>query len=307
LARLLPTLLVVALLAATAAAFAVAQHLKSEKSPILRTEVDKILSPTCGCKRDVAKIRFRLRKPDRLTVTIVAGETREVRTLVSSRPVRVGLEKLAWDGRDDTGAAVGDGRYRPRVHLARAHRTILLPNPITIDTEAPTISLASVRPRIFSPDGDFKLDYLSVHYRADEPARALLYVNGKLRERVKYFRTSGVLQWPRGRPRGTLPPGPYRIALRAEDHAGNRAALTAPQTVRVRYLELPRHVYRVRANSTFVVRASTDARRVRWRIGSRAGRGNGRFLVLRAGDPGRYRLVVSERGHSDRALLIVRP
>ncbi len=47
-----------------------------------------------------------------------------------------------------------EGRYRPRVHLASERRTIVLPNPIRVDVTPPQIELRSLRPRVFSPDGD---------------------------------------------------------------------------------------------------------------------------------------------------------
>ncbi len=47
--RLLSTLLVVALLGGTAAAFAVTQGLKIEPSPILAPRIDKVFSPVCDC------------------------------------------------------------------------------------------------------------------------------------------------------------------------------------------------------------------------------------------------------------------
>src|SRR5438477_12199752 len=69
--RLAPFLLVVALLGATAAAFAVTEGLKLEPSPVRSTDVDKVFSPVCDCLSRVAHIRFRLRKTDRLTLAIV--------------------------------------------------------------------------------------------------------------------------------------------------------------------------------------------------------------------------------------------
>ena len=301
-ARLLPTALVLALLCGTAAAFAVTEHLKLERSPILATRVDKVFSPVCRCRRSRARIGFRLRHPDRLTLAVVDSAGKVVRTVVRSESVRRGFHEFTWDGRDDNGHVLPQGSYKPRVHLARAHRTILLPNPIALDTGPPSIFLVSVRPRVFSPDGDYRRDYLNVGFRATEPVRALLLVRGKLRVRERRFRAVGVFHWyaPRG-----LPAGRYRLTLRAEDRAGNAGPQTRPQIVVVRYVRLARHVIRVRAGARFVVGVSTDARFYHWRIGYRSGRGRSRRLALRAPVPGRYQLVVSERGHRDSATLIV--
>jgi hypothetical protein len=125
--RLVRIALVVGLLAATVTAFAVAERLKLTPSPIRSPRADRVVSP--GAR---AEIRFRLRKPDRLTLALVDDRGRVVRTLVDARPADSGLQRLAWDGRDDAGAVAAGGTYRPRVHLARRRLTILLPNPIRV-------------------------------------------------------------------------------------------------------------------------------------------------------------------------------
>ena len=59
-ARVLPSVLVIALLAATAAAFALTERAKLERSPIYGTQVDPVLSPN-GKAKPVARISFRVR------------------------------------------------------------------------------------------------------------------------------------------------------------------------------------------------------------------------------------------------------
>ena len=102
-------------------------------------------------------------------------------------------------------------------------------------------------------------------------------------------------------------PGFYRLRLRAIDAAGNPGPRTPVFTVRIRYIELGRHVIRARTGGRIVVPVSTDARSYFWRIGPRHGRVSGRRLALTAGAAGRYELVVSERGHKARALVVVSP
>jgi hypothetical protein len=303
LARFLPALLVVALLGGSAAAFAVTERLKLERSPILDTRVDKQVSPA----GEPADISFRLRKGDRLSVAIVDSEGSVVRSLVSSDRVSRGRQELAWDGRDDGGRIVDDGSYKPRVHLAGAHRTILLPNPILVDSAKPKISYRGQSLRLFSPDGDYRFDYLTVRFRANEPVRAVLYANGHLVVKAKKFQASGALPW-NGRADGLpRPSGRYRLRLRGIDRAGNLGKPSGVFNVRIRYIELGRHLLRVRPGGRIVVYVSTDAHRYTWQIGARHGRVRNRRLVLAAGPPGRYALVVSARGHSDRARVVVRP
>lgn len=301
-ARFLPALLVVGLLGGSAAAFAVTERLKLERSPIFGTRVDKAVSPYSGRRAD---IRFKVRKADDLSLAIVDSRDRVVRALFSSHHVRPGPKDYKWNGRDDSGAPLPPGTYKPRVHLAAQHRTILLPNPIVVDTKAPRISVTRTSLAVVSPDGDARHDYLTIFFKSTEPVRAVLYANGHLAVKLKSFKAHS-LQWGR---RNGMPtrPGVYRLQLRAFDEAGNRGPATRPFTVRIRYIELGRHVIRARAGRTFSVRVSTDARFYSWRIGPRHGRVRTRRLVLATGTPGRYELVVSERGHTARALLLVSP
>ena len=147
-------MVVTALLAATALAFAYTEKLKLTPSPILGTRVDKIFSPVCACGTDTATISFRLRRRDRLTVELIDSRGRRVRTLVADTPARRGRVSFFWDGRSEAGVVVAEGVYRPRVHLAAERRTIVLPNPIRVDVTPPVVELVSLAPRVFSPDGD---------------------------------------------------------------------------------------------------------------------------------------------------------
>lgn len=300
-ARFLPVVLVVGLLGGSAAAFAVTERLKLERSPIFGTQVAKVVSPTSG---QPAKISFRLRKSDQLTLAIVDSKD-DVVAVVSSHHAGAGRRTYEWDGRDSSGASVPDGAYKPRVHLSGEHRTILLPNPIVVDTKLPHIALTRTSLQVVSPDGDTVHDYLKVFFHTSEPARAVLYANGRQAVKLKSFKAR-FLQWGK---RNGMPskPGVYRLRLGSIDQAGNVGPRTRVFTVRVRYIELGRHVIHARAGGKIVARVSTDAHTYYWRIGARHGSVRSRRLVLAAGTPGRYRLVVSERGHKASAVVVVQP
>jgi FlgD Ig-like domain len=303
--RFLPILLVVGLLSGAAAAFAVTESLKLQRSPISRTKVGKLVAPECKCPGKRALVGFRLRKADRVSVAIVNGDDKVVRELLPARHLASGFHVFSWNGRNDDGEVLGDGDYKPRVHLSAAHRTILLPNVITVDTKAPKIAVTHVNLRVISPDRDFKHDYLLVRYRASEDVRALLYANGRLVGKLKRYLPQGVQTWPKTF-LGALGEGRYRIVLRGQDRAGNTGPPTRPFIVRVRYIALAKNVVNAPSGGRFSVGVSTDSSVYHWRIGSRHGTARGRVLSLAAGTPGHYVLVVSERGHSDRATLIVR-
>ena len=110
--------LVLALLGGSAAAFAVTEGLKLEKSPIANTVVDKVVAPDSATSA-IATISFLLRKPDHLTVQIVNGNGEVIRTLARSRPAVRGAQSFKWNGRDDEGRVVA-GRELPPACASRA-------------------------------------------------------------------------------------------------------------------------------------------------------------------------------------------
>jgi len=303
--RFLSTLLVVALLGGTAAAFAVTQGLKNEPSPITAPRIAKVFSPTCDCPTRVASIQFRLRKPDRVRLQIVDSGGNVVRTLVPGRRLRRGTVAYTWNGRDDQGRFVREGTYKPRVHLADRHRTIDLPNEMQVDTTPPDVDVVTLTPTQISPDGDGRADRAVIRYTLSERAHALLYVGARRVVFTRSQRPTGTVEWNGkldGRP---VPPGSYVLRLAAQDLAGNVSRPVKAGAVRVRYVELARHVIQAKAGTRFGVRVSAD-RRVHWRLGVRRGTAAPGLLVLRApARPGRYTLGVTVPGYADGADLIV--
>ena len=306
-ARLLPIALVVALLVGTAAAFAVTERLKLVRSPIAAPDIDRVFSPVCDCDRDEASIAFRLREGDRVDLAIVDEDGDVVRTLFESRSQPTGRLEASWDGRDDDGEVVPEGAYRPRVHLARQRRTIVLPNPIQVDVTAPVAELVSVTPTVFSPDGDDRSDKVTVRYRMSEPANALLLVDGEQRVRTRFAPVEGKLDWfglADGRP---LRRGVHALQVVGVDRAGNRSRPTGETRVRIRSIDLSRALVRVPPRVRFGIGVDTDARSYRWRFAGGSGRASGPLLVLRAPAlPGRYTIFVEANGGGDRATVLVR-
>jgi len=306
--RFAPAALVAALLVATAAAFAYTERLKLTPSPILGTLVPtKVFSPVCECPTDTAQITFRLRRRDRVTATIVDQQGDVIRTLVTDQPEARGSVTLFWDGRDDLGEVVRDGSYRARVKLALNRRTIVLPNPMGVDTTPPRVEVLGITPRLFSPDGDGRADRVLVRYRVDEPARGILYVDG--RRRVVTYRKphEGTIVW-NGRTDGTaLPVGVYRLSVDARDPAGNLGVRSPPKSVVLRYIAIGRKRIVATAGRRFALLVSADAKRVEWHLAGRTGSVAPGTIHLRAPlRTGRYTLTLREHGHAVRAAVIVR-
>jgi FlgD Ig-like domain len=301
LGRHLRTVLVLVLLAATAAAFVVTEDLKLEPDPLALPRVDRTFSPVCRCEQQTARIAFRLRRADSLTLTIADENGRVVRTLLKDAQFRPGNHQFGWDGRDETGRFVPEGSYRPQVALEKLGRQIEFSKQIVVDTTRPSVRVLNVSRRIVSPDGDWRGDAIRIRYRLSEPSHALLVVNGRRVWRTA-LRAEGVIPWRPGR----LRPGLERLQLVAVDAAGNRAA-GRPFYIRVRYLEVTPSRLRVRPRRLITVRVSTDYPRYTWRLGRRRSSARGHTLRVRApATPGRYALTISAGGRRQTTSVLVR-
>ena len=175
------------------------------------------------------------------------------------------LHQFAWDGRNDAGRIVPDGLYHVKLELKDEDRTIDFPNTVRVDSTPPTIQL-TIRPRVFSPDGDKRADRVDVRYKFDEQAYAILYVDGKRVGRSGRKKATSTYAWyGRGKR-----PGDYRLALAARDLAGNVAGSTRAFTVRLRYIDL----FATKFTPLWPDPARpvlTDAKTVGWRSAQRAG------------------------------------
>jgi hypothetical protein len=293
-----PTMIVAGLLAATATAFAVTERLKLEDSPVIRTTFASRFSPKLVDER----IGFRLRREEDIRLDIANSRGTIVRHGVGSGVFGQAYHQFAWDGRDDSGRIVPDGTYHIELTLKDEDRTIEFPGPVVVDSTPPTIESVTIRHRVFSPDGDRRADNVDVRYKLNEQAYAILFVDGKRVGRSYRKKATGSYPWYAHGKR----PGEYRLALAAQDLAGNKAPSTRAFTVRLRYIDLFKHKFTPRGR-ILRVRVSTDAKTVSWRLGRRRGDGKPPLLRLPVpAKPGRYTLTVSANGHRARATVVVR-
>ena len=317
--------LALALIAATAAAFAWTESLKLERLPVVGPRFPESFSPVCVCPSETAKLTLRFRVTDTVDADILDAEGEVVRSL-GERRVRPGLVTFDWDGRNDEGRIVPDAPYRLRVELEDKRRTIVIPNQIFVDTVAPRVVEMRANLLAFSPDGDNRADVVRIAYRADGPAGPLLYVGDELAFEKPPRRARSEVRWG-GRIDGTiLPPAPYRLTLRVRDPAGNLSPEFERATAELRYITLSAGVFRVRRGGRLTFGVDTDAREWNWRLqrlrGGKLRRvvlqgessGTRETIRLRPGEvpPGRYQLQVSLPGSNpehlprfDTALVIV--
>jgi FlgD Ig-like domain len=307
--RVLTTVTLLGLLVATAAAFAITEHLKLIRSPVFGVVVPRVFSPTCGCSQSTATIQIRLRHADRVTVTIDDASLQPVRTLVSDRPEpKQRRVHFTWNGRTDSGALAPDGSYREQIHLKSAHRTILFPtvDRIVVDTKTPKVLSATVENGVFSPGGHRTI---AIRYTLSERAHAVVYLGRNRITRGRPSRPHGAIKWAGKVDGRQVRTGTYVLSVGALDLAGNEtpAADRKDVTVTVRYIDLTQRLIHVPAGAGFTVGVETQAPKYTWRLGRRHGSSHEKTLRLRAPSThGTYRLVVAEHGHAAVAVVKVR-
>lgn len=302
--RALSTIVLLGLLLATAAAFAITEHLKLIKSPIYAPRVTKRFSPVCRCASDNADISFKLRRVDSVTVTIVSGgqivDTFPTRTVPKNT-----LVTFRWDGRADGRVAPNGSVYQPQVKLTNDRRTILMPNKITVDTTSPKVLSASDGAGILIR-GRHK--GLTIRYAFSEKAHAALYVGGRRVVFGRRLKQHDKVKWNGGADGKKLAPGRYVLEVAAADIAGN---VTPPAerkrlVVVIRAIALAETSIHVAPDASFTVKVRTAAPHYRWRLSGEHGIGKEKLLHLRApARAGRYRLVVKANGQSASALVVV--
>jgi hypothetical protein len=174
----------VVLVAATFAAFFVAQRLKGAPAVVKLRGVHGPFSPNGDHRHDVERFGVVVRHADELTVTIVDAEGGEVRRLaegVAARPLVP--VPMRWNGRSDEGTLVPDGVYRVRVSLRRTGRTVLAPHGLRVDTRAPRPYVTRVAPgRIVAPGT--RVTFTVGHLGRKRPTQVSLWRSDLGRPRV---------------------------------------------------------------------------------------------------------------------------
>lgn len=308
---MLSTAFCVALLAATAVAFALTEGAKTELSPVYGTKIPyKVFSPVCSmksCPRPVAPIEFKLRKRQHLQVWMIRNG-RRVATIVRGRTFPKGQVTLEFTGLADDGVTVlPAGTYQPVIRITGDHRTITLPNTIELDTTPPQV--VKFRKRIYthiSPDGDHRNDLFREKYVLNGPAHAILYVNYRQAIFTRSQKTKGTLVWNGTLNRRKLPAGRYVLLIAAQDAAGNRSKPFPFAVVTIRYIAVGRTSISAAPGHRFALFVLTDARDVSWLLDRGRGESRSHTLRLRAPrKPGRYSLYVTAAGHTARATVTV--
>jgi hypothetical protein len=332
LTRTIATLVTLAVIAGSSAAFAVSEKLKVERAPIGAVRFEpktRHFSPVCGCRTRALRLSYVFRRADTVAVTVVNAKGNTVRRLVDGERLARGRHAFEWDGRDDAGMLAPDGAYRLRIRFLQERRSILAPIAFQLDTRPPRVR-ATISGTTISPDGDGRGDAVEIAYRTSEKGTVELAVDGALllERRAGAPRVRHRLRWGGRVPAGTggrapdrngrVParPGDHELVLTLRDIAGN--ATHVRFAVRVRYVELNAASYEARPGGSFAFSVNTDARSFQWSLLSPLGRAARRVVLSGESQgatasvripggarPGFYVLRVEANGHRARATVRV--
>lgn len=127
------------LLLLTGLALFVSQRLKRQPLVVDRVEFvasgvspeaedANVFSPNGDCRRDGIAVIFRTTRSDRARVEVITPEREVVRTLARDRFLkRYRIHRFFFDGRDDAGRPLPQGRYRLKVTMFDQGRVLYLP------------------------------------------------------------------------------------------------------------------------------------------------------------------------------------
>ena len=271
----------VLLVVATFAAFFVAQRLKSAPQVAVIKKVTRHFSPNGDGRRDVSRIRVRVRKDDDVTISIVDASGTEVKRIAQAVPAKArrGI-RVRWDGTTATGSRAPEGLYRVRVSLRRGGRAVILKPGLALDVRAPRPTVLAGGPEdrwITGPVGGpvpFRVRVVSRRY----PTRmTVLRTDAGAPREVAAFRLppgEREGEWDGTADGAPAPPGTYQIVAAVRDQAGNvgRSAPEGPGIVRgepgvsVRSLLVRPPADPVRAGADVEFAVDSRGRPYRWRV-----------------------------------------
>jgi flagellar hook assembly protein FlgD/flagellar motor protein MotB len=137
---------------------------------------------------------------------------------------------VAWNGRNNDGAAVPDGTYTARIEVryVQGNQPAAASLPFQVDTQAPRADLTAPY-TVFSPNGDGRRDFIPFNVTTDGNDEWEAVITNARGQTVRSWNWSGrapSLTWDGTDQAGNnAPDGTYQLSLRSTDEAGNSALM----------------------------------------------------------------------------------
>ena len=136
----------------------------------------KVLTPNGDWSGERAALRFVVNRRASLSVRVVTDSGALVRTLLTRAVRPAGARSLSWNGTAGGGTPVADGRYRIEIFAEAGVEAVSRRVPLVVDR---TLGRVFARPRVFSPNGDGRVDDLEIGYELERRATVRVQIRRK--------------------------------------------------------------------------------------------------------------------------------
>lgn len=198
---------------------------------VTRFQATRTFSPNGDGTREIARIAVRLNEPSFVDVEIRDRDDRRWKGLIAENRRREIVE-LSWDGTDDAGAQVPDGRYVVRLRANAGRKQWKSSRAIVVDRQAPPLGTVTVASAALAGPGEGEcrvaataLDrgMLTIEAAATTEGRPVV---GRFGPESVTTGESLLWNWDgNGADGAPVPPGLYSINAVLADVPGNRSQL----------------------------------------------------------------------------------
>ena len=326
------------LVAATFAAFFVAQRLKHTPTVLQQVRGPLLFSPNGDGRNDTLPITFQVKSTDVISADVIDRDDNSVASILEDRFLKAHTPiTIRWNGRDDSGARVPDGIYRVRVTLRDEGRTVVIRHNYRLDTTPPVPMVKDVGP---APGAGPELlpnkvggARIQTSAAGPDASVAIFRTSGQKPEEVARLGLKDQLAIWDGRIDGApAEPGSYLAVAQWRDRAGNLgssvpidarthlpelpygAKLPGHGGITVRYLELQPPAEPVRGNAVVTIGVDARGKPYTWslkEVGAKKPVKHGRathspfHLHAPAGRDGLYLFVARSGAHTATTPIVV--
>jgi flagellar hook assembly protein FlgD len=236
----------------------------------------KVLTPNGDWSGERTTLRFAVNRRSSLGVRVVTDSGTLVRTLLARAVRPAGARRLSWNGTAGDGTRVADGRYRIEILAEAGVEAVERRVRLVVDR---TLGGVVATPRVFSPNGDGRVDDIEIGYELERTATVRVQIRrkGQVLRRLVRATTQGAgahtVDWD-GRASGRrVADGTATAVVLAETSLGTRKLTrpiridTRPPVVRVLSLRMVQGVSHLRLTLNESARLWIWYGRETWRDG----------------------------------------